>query len=110
MNMDTAGDTLILGTKGGLRIPSTECWNGSVGGPMTIYHEVAGNQVETVIPITESDGNGNFERKIRSFLDALKYNLPSPVPSEQIIYNQAIIDGLVKSSKLGKEVEIVIPE
>lgn len=110
MNMDTAGDTLILGTKGGLRIPSTECWNGSVGGPMTIYHEVAGNQVETVIPITESDGDGNFERKIRSFLDALKYNLPSPVPSEQIIYNQAIIDGLVKSSKLGKEVEIVIPE
>ena len=31
MNMDTAGDTLILGTKAGLRIPSTECWNGSIG-------------------------------------------------------------------------------
>ena len=28
MNMDTPGDTIILGTKGGLRIPSTECWNG----------------------------------------------------------------------------------
>ncbi len=110
MNMDTAGDTLILGTKGGLRIPSTECWNGTVGGPMKIYHEVAGSQVETEIPIIPSDGVDLFEKKIRTFLDALKNNLPSPVPSEQIIYNQAIIDGLVKSSKLGKEVEIVIPE
>ena len=32
MNIDTPGDTVILGTEGGLRIPSTECWNGSVGG------------------------------------------------------------------------------
>ncbi|MBQ8005169.1 MAG: Gfo/Idh/MocA family oxidoreductase, partial [Clostridia bacterium] len=50
MNIDTPGDTIILGTKGGLRIPSTDCWNGSVGGPMTVYHEVAGSQVETQIP------------------------------------------------------------
>lgn len=110
MNMDTAGDTLILGTKGGLRIPSTECWNGSVGGPMKIYHEVAGSQVETEIPIIPNEGLDLFAKKVRTFLDALKNNLPSPVPSEQIIYNQAIIDGLVKSSKLGKEIEIVIPE
>lgn len=110
MNMDTAGDTLILGTKGGLRVPSTECWNGSIGGPMTIYHEVAGEQVETKIPVLENKGLDLFAKKIRSFLDALKNGLPSPVPSDEIIYNQAIIDGLVKSSKLGKEVEIVIPE
>lgn len=110
MNMDTAGDTLILGTKGGLKIPSTECWNGSVGGPMKIYHEVAGSQVETVIPIIPNEGLDVFAKKVRSFLDAIKYNMPSPVPSEQIIYNQAIIDGLVKSAKLGKEIDIVIPE
>ena len=50
MHLDTPGDTIIMGTKGGLRIPSTECWNGSIGGPLKIYHEVAGNSVETVIP------------------------------------------------------------
>ncbi len=49
MNMDTLGDTLILGTKGGLRIPSTDCWNGSVGGPMKLYYEVAGEQTVTEI-------------------------------------------------------------
>lgn len=77
---------------------------------MTIYHEVAGEQVETKIPVLENKGLDLFAKKIRSFLDALKNNLPSPVPSDEIIYNQAIIDGLVKSAKLGREVEIVIPE
>lgn len=110
MNMDTPGDTIILGTKGGLRIPSTDCWNGTVGGPMTIYHEVAGEQVETQIPIIPNDGLDLFAKKIRTFLDAAKYGLPAPVPSSQILYNQAIIDGLVKSAKAGHEIEIVIPE
>lgn len=110
MNMDTSGDTLIYGTKGGLRIPSTECWNGSIGGPMTIYHEVAGEQVETKIPVLENQGLDVFAKKIRSFLDALKNDLPTPVSSDEIIYNQAIIDGIVKSAKIGREVEIVIPE
>ncbi len=112
MNLDTPGDTIIMGTKGSLRIPSTECWNGSIGGPMTIYSEVGGSQVETQIPLEQvgDDFKGNFYRKIRSFLDAIKENGTAPVPSSQILYNQAIIDGIVKSAKLGKEIDIEIPE
>lgn len=110
MNMDTAGDTLILGTKAGLRIPSTECWNGSTGGPMTLYYQIGGKNFETVIPLVNDKGPSLFDRKIRSFLDACKYNLPAPVPSSQILYNQAIIDGIVKSNAIGREIEIVIPE
>ncbi len=109
-NIDTPGDTIILGTKGGLRIPSTECWNGSVGGPMKIYHEVAGSQVVTEIPIIPMSGPGLFDRKIRTFLDACKNGTPAPVPTSQIIYNQAILDGIAKSSTLGREIEITIPE
>ena len=33
MHIDTPGDTIIMGTEGALRIPSTDCWNGAVGGP-----------------------------------------------------------------------------
>ncbi|HHX54824.1 MAG TPA: Gfo/Idh/MocA family oxidoreductase [Clostridiales bacterium] len=110
MNMDTSGDTLILGKKGGLRIPSTEDWNGTIGGNMKIYHEVAGEQVVTEIPAIEDDGESLFDRKIRSFLDAIKHGKSSPVPSSQIIYNQAIIDGIAKSARLCKEIEIEIPE
>ncbi|MDD7676643.1 MAG: Gfo/Idh/MocA family oxidoreductase [Eubacteriales bacterium] len=109
MNMDTPGDTIILGTKGGLRIPSTECWNGTVGGPMKIYHEVCGQQVTTEIPIITMK-KGLFDLKIRTFLDAVKNGTPAPVPSSQILYNQAIIDGIAKSAELGHEIEIQIPE
>lgn len=114
MNLDTPGDTIILGDKGGLRIPSTECWNGTVGGPMRLYHEVCGEQTETVIPVIVSEdekkGISLFDKKIRSFLDAIKEGGRAPVPSSQILYNQAIIDGIVRSAEAGHEVEITIPE
>ena len=109
MNLDTPGDTIIMGTKGSLRIPSTECWNGSVGGPMKIYHEVAGVGVETEIPILPQK-TPVFEAKIRSFVDACKTGGKAPSPTSEIVYNQAIIDGIAKSAELGREVEIVIPE
>lgn len=110
MHLDTPGDSIIMGTKGSLRIPSTDCWNGTVGGPMTIYHDVAGAQTQTTIPVIESKGPGLFDRKIRSFLDAVKNGTPAPVPTSQILYNQAIIDHIVKSAELGREVEVKIPE
>ena len=109
MNLDTPGDTIIMGTKGSLRIPSTECWNGSVGGPMTLYHEVCGEQTQTEIPIIQMK-EGLFDLKIRTFLDAIKEGGTAPVPSSQILYNQAIIDGIAKSAAAGREVEINIPK
>ena len=110
MNINTPGDTIILGTEGGLRIPSTDCWNGTTGGPMTIYKNVAGQQTETVIPLVHDNNPLNlFDRKIRSFLDAVKTGGKAPVPSSQILYNQAIIDGIAKSYAAGKEVELNVP-
>lgn len=109
MNLDTPGDTIIMGTKGSLRVPSTDCWNGTFHSPMKLYHEVAGLQTCTEIPLIKTDGL-LFDKKIRSFLDAIKNNAPAPVPSSQIIYNQAILDGIARSAELGHEVEIVIPE
>ena len=112
MNLNTSGDTIIYGTKGSLRIPSTECWNGSIGGDLTIYHEVAGEQVETKIPQKREkpDAPSNFDKKIRSFIDACKSGGKAPIPSSEIIYNQAILDAIAKSAELGHEVEVVIPE
>ena len=112
MHVDTPGDTIIMGTKGALRIPSTECWNGTVGGPMTLYRDVAGEQTQTTIPLCpEGDSFGGlFYKKIRSFLDAVKNGGEAPVPTSQILYNQAIISGIQKSAELGREIEIEIPE
>jgi predicted dehydrogenase len=110
MHPDTPGDTIIFGKEGALRIPSTDCWNGSMSGPMTIYHDVAGEQVETIVPLLENKGKGLFYKKCRSFLEAIANGDPAPIPTSQILYNQAIIDHIVKSAELGREVEVVIPE
>ena len=109
MHLDTPGDTIIMGTKGSLRIPSTDCWNGSFNKPMTIYHDVAGEPVETVVPLLPATPD-LFDRKIRSFLNAVITGGEAPVPTSQIIYNQAILDGIQRSSDCGHEVEIEIPE
>ena len=109
MHLDTPGDTIIMGTKGSLRIPSTDCWNGSFNKPLTIYHDVAGEPVETVVPLLPATTD-LFDRKIRSFLNAVITGGEAPVPTSQIIYNQAILDGIQRSSDCGHEVEIEIPE
>ena len=109
MHLDTPGDTIIMGTKGSLRVPSTDCWNGSFDKPMTIYHDVAGVPTQTSVPLLPATKD-LWNRKIRSFLDACINGTEAPVPTSQIIYNQAILDGINRSSKAGKEVEIEIPE
>lgn len=109
MHPDTTGDTVIFGKKGALRIPSTECWNGSVGGPMKLYRDVAGQQTETLIPIIETKED-LFYLKIRSFMDAVIEESSAPIPTSQILYNQAIIDGISRSAEMGREVEIKIPD
>ena len=112
MHLDTPGDTIIMGTKGSLRVPSTDCWNGTFTKPMTIYHDVAGEPVETKIPLipTKPDEPTLFDKKIRSFLDAVITGGKAPVPTSEIIYNQAIIDGIFKSNEAGREIEVVVPE
>ena len=109
MHLDTPGDTIIMGTKGSLRVPSTDCWNGSFNKPMTIYHDVAGEPVQTQIPLLP-ETKDLWNRKIRSFLDAIHNGTEAPVPTSQIIFNQAILSGIQDSSECGHEVEINIPE
>lgn len=109
MNLDTPGDTIIMGTKGGLRIPSTECWNGSIGGEMTVYKQVGSSQVEFKIPACKNTGyaaKGLFYAKLAGFADAILNGGSAPVPTSQIYYNQAIIDGIVKSANAGREIEL----
>ncbi|MBQ7088177.1 MAG: Gfo/Idh/MocA family oxidoreductase [Clostridia bacterium] len=111
MHMDTCGDALILGTEGALRIPSTECWNGDFPSPLKVYKKVAGQEICYEVPRCDDDNFGKmFYGKVRSFLDAIKNGGTAPVPSSQIVYNQAIIDGIVRSNELGREIEIDIPE
>ena len=108
MNMDSCGDTLILGTKGGLRIPSMDCYNGDLPKPMMIYKNVAGKKISFEVPKDEAPDL--FFKKLRSFVDAIKTNGKATVSSKEIVINQAIIDAIIRSNEAGHEIEVVIPE
>lgn len=116
MHMDTAGDFLFLGTKAGLKVkqpnmgPYGGAWDGAVGSVILMQHDKIGSSFETtqtIIPPKETSVD-LWKRKIKDFVDAVidGKNI-APIPTSQIIYNQAIIDGIIRSSKLGREVECV---
>ncbi len=110
MHLDSPCDTVFMGTKGSLRIPSANCWNGTFDKPMILYYDKDGEPVQEEIPLLKTEGGTLFDHKIRSFLDAVICDGPSPIPLSQMLYNQAIIDGIVRSSEAGHEVRIEIPE
>ena len=107
MHLDTPGDTVLLGTKAALRIPSTECWNGSVGGPMTLYTTWQASRLRPKSPSSGMKAACLTRRSAHSWTHIRRQ---PPVPSSQILYNQAIIDGIGDSAKLGREVDVYIPE
>ena len=116
MHMDTMGDTLFLGTEAGLKVKSPHpelpwggAWDGSIG-DVYLYSDLNGNLTETRIPRRDSGKTNNFYRKCLAFCDAIRAGGPSPIPWEEILYNQAIIDGILRSSEAGREVSVEIPE
>ena len=109
MNMDTTGDSMFFGTDAGLKVkaPVGCCWDGAAGDLLLYKDDEDGKQVATPIAV---EGNnvkmGMFESKIRAFVDACLTGGPAPIPTSQIIYNQAIIDGIIRSNACGHEVTI----
>jgi predicted dehydrogenase len=114
MHMDSTGSTIFLGTDAGLKVePSYSgnalwggAWDGSCG-DVTLFHDVLGVPTHTPIPMQDMRED-RFFLKCRSFVDAITGGLPSPVPTKEIIYNQAIIDGIIRSCECGHEVEVNI--
>lgn len=79
---------------------------------MTIYRQVAGEEAQMTVPLLQDKPEDGtlWERKIGSFLFAIENGEPAPVPTSQIIINQAIIDAIVRSSEAQAEVKVEIPE
>ncbi|MGI6316408.1 MAG: Gfo/Idh/MocA family protein [Christensenellales bacterium] len=110
MHMDTTGDFLFLGKDAGLKVrqPHYELWGGAwdgAVGEITMYHDMFNEPTATPIPIEKNEKGDLFQAKVRAFVDAVKTGGPAPIPTSQIIYNQAIIDGIIRSAACGHEVE-----
>ena len=115
MHMDAMGDTMFLGTDAGLKVKSPGlgtswggAWDGTIG-PVYLYNDIGDNLAETQIPLKNANVN-RFLLKVRAFVDAILTGGPDPIPASQIIYNQAIIDGIMRSSEAKCEVKVEIPK
>lgn len=116
MHADTLGDTLWLGTEGALKRVSAPDGHEHAS-DVRLYKDVAGQQINAeVLPSIPFNAYGPpvsrdiFMLKVRDFCDAVIHGRGAPIPGEEILYNQAICDGIYRSAKLGREVEIVIPD
>ncbi|WEG14687.1 Gfo/Idh/MocA family oxidoreductase [Pullulanibacillus sp. KACC 23026] len=114
MHMDSLGPTLFLGKEAGLKLtpagngPWSGVWDGGIGS-VELFHDFKGHHVDTTIPVQEH-AIDIFYEKVRDFVVAIKEGKGAPIPAEQILFNQAIIDGVLRSSEQGREVTIEIPE
>ena len=114
MHMDTLGATMFLGTDAGLKVtpagsgPWSGVWDGGVGS-VTLYHDIQGFHTESPIPVRQHQLK-IFNEKVKDFVLAMQEGRPAPIPGHQIVINQAVIDGILRSAEQNREVEIHIPE
>ncbi|GGG52666.1 Gfo/Idh/MocA family protein [Paenibacillus radicis (ex Gao et al. 2016)] len=114
MHMDSLGATMFLGTDAGLKVtpagtgPWSGVWDGSVGS-ITLYHDEYGTQTSTPIPTIGHQLN-LFDRKVHDFAEAVRDGREAPIPGEQILIQQAIIDGVLRSAEARREVSIELPD
>ncbi|MFC0469812.1 Gfo/Idh/MocA family protein [Halalkalibacter kiskunsagensis] len=114
MHMDTLGATMFLGTSAGLKLtpagsgPWSGVWDGGIGS-ISLFHDVMGHHVDSAIPVKTHQLN-IFAEKVRDFVVSVKGGKPAPIPGEQILINQAIVDGALRSAAQGQEVRIDLPE
>ncbi len=90
-----SGAMVFSGTKGGMQ-----------NEPLTLVREEAGMLVNTTPTINPYAGIASHSEEIRLFVEALRTGGSSPVPGEQAIMTQRILDGLYKSAAKGKEVKV----
>lgn len=115
MHADSLGDTLWLGTEGAIKICNGFDYANKPSSVM-YFTDVNGQQIDSYVlpshPFNAYTGpkyDDIFVAKVRDYCDAIIHGRPSPIPGEEILHNQAICDGIYRSAKLKKEVEIVIP-
>jgi predicted dehydrogenase len=100
MHMDTLGGNFLLGTKAGLRM-----------NPLTIYRHEWGALTDTVVQnVPPMEGVEMFRQENLGFAEAIRKGLPSPIPPDEMLLTNVIIQGLIDSAEAGHEVEVSVPE
>ncbi len=91
----SARNIILCGTKGGLQYS-----------PPTLVREQDGMLVNYTPQIGAPVGESGFVDEIDAFVEAIRHGQPSPVPGEQALITQRILDGIYASGEAGKEVKV----
>ena len=120
MHMDNCSPFVILGKDAGLKAVVPEpvpMWGSIMNGWFGHLYEmrdIGGSPMTVELPLSpkkiDDISADMWTKKVRTFIDACFTNGPAPVPTSQIIYNQAIIDAMVRSAAERREVKVEIPE
>ena len=86
---------LLCGTEGGLQYS-----------PPTLIREENGMLVNSTPQVPVDVPEDGFVAEIDAFVEAILKGKPSPVPGEQALITQRILDGIYASGKAGKEVRV----
>lgn len=100
MHMDSLGETFFLGTQAGLKL-----------NPLTMFHQQDGLLKNTVIEGIPDHSSGNrFLDENLAFADAVRENKPSPIPADEMLLTNVIIQGLFDSAAAGgREIAVTVP-
>ncbi len=90
---EETSNTILCGTKGGLQ-----------SSPLKLVREELG--ALTVATPEILSGPGGHAEEIRAFVECIVKDTPEPVPAEQAIITQRILDGIYASSKGNAEVKV----
>ena len=85
----------VYGTKGGVQM-----W------PFTLVREEHGMLLKSTPEVIGDPGVGGHSEEIAQFVQAILTGGPAPVPPEQALITQRILDGIYRSAEAGEEVEV----
>jgi predicted dehydrogenase len=99
MHMDSLGGTIFLGTKAGMRLD-----------PLTIYRNEWGMLTDTLPQAPRVEDIELFKSENLAFADAIREGKPSPIPADEMLLTNVIIQGLIDSAEAGREAQVSMPE
>lgn len=97
VHINSLGRTYFLGKKGGLALS-----------PLEVYKDMNGYMVD-IAPKELPREEDRFRAEIGDFVRVVRENLPSPIPPEEVIWTNVIMDGIYRSAAAKKEVKVGLP-
>jgi predicted dehydrogenase len=97
VHTDSLGKSFFLGDKGGLQLD-----------PLEIYRDEHGTLVN-VTPKLGEERVDRFKEETSEFVTAIREGKPAPIPAEQVVWSNVIMDGIYRSAREGCEVKVGLP-